>query len=70
MDAPAAAEAAQDEASPATPQQIASLHKLQVALGRPAVVPNDLTTEQAAAQIGELVRIFNSQSRGNRSQAR
>jgi hypothetical protein len=66
----ATAESAPEEASPATAQQIASLQKLQVALGRPAVVPSDLTTEQAAAQIGELVRIFNSQSRGNRTQAR
>ena len=66
----AVADPAAEEASPATPQQIASLQKLQIALGRSAVVSGDLTTEQAAAQISEMVRIFNSQSRTNRAQAR
>jgi hypothetical protein len=64
------ADPAAGSANPATPQQIASLQKLQIALGRPTEVPGDLTTEQAAAQISELVRIFNSQSRSNRAQAR
>jgi hypothetical protein len=48
----------------ATQQQIDKLHKLQVALGRPAIVSRDLSTEEAARQISELVRIFNAQSRG------
>ncbi len=66
----ATADPAAEESNPATPQQIASLQKLQVALGRTATVPGDLTTEQAAAQISELVRAFNAQSRSNRTQAR
>jgi hypothetical protein len=48
----------------ATQQQIDKLHKLQAALGRPAIVSRDLSTEEAARQISELVRIFNAQSRG------
>jgi hypothetical protein len=64
--------AAPEEAlTPATEQQIARLHKLQAALGRSAMVSSNLTSEEAAAQIGELVRIFNAQSRGTgRAQAR
>ncbi len=55
------------EGSPttATQQQIDRLHKLQAALGRPAIVSNDLSTEDAARQISDLVREFNSQSRGS-----
>jgi hypothetical protein len=59
----------QDVASPpstrATQQQIDRLHKLQAALGRPAIVSNDLSPEDAALQISELVRVFNAQSRGS-----
>jgi hypothetical protein len=54
----------------ATQQQIDRLLKLQTAIGRPAMVSQTLTSEEAAAQIRELVGIFNSQSRGGRSQAR
>lgn len=54
----------------ATQQQIDRLLKLQTAIGRAAMVPSDLTSEAAAAQIRELVGIFNAQSRGNRTQAR
>ncbi len=57
-------------AGAATQQQIDRLLKLQTAIGRSAMVPNDLTSEAAAAQIRELVGIFNAQSRGNRTQAR
>lgn len=56
--------------TPATQQQIDRLLKLQAAIGRPAMVPQDLSSEQAAAQIRELVGIFNAQSRGGRTQAR
>ena len=63
-------EAAGGESIAATPQQIDRLHKLQAALGRPAMVSSDLTAEQAKAQIIELVGIFNAQSRGGRQQAR
>jgi len=48
----------------ATPQQLDKLHKLQAALGRPAIVSSNLSTEEATRQIAELVRIFNAQSRG------
>ena len=66
---PARAEAAAGDdgagsSTRATQQQIDLLHKLQAALGRPAIVSNDLSTEDAARQITELVRIFNAQSRG------
>lgn len=54
----------------ASQQQIDRLLKLQTAIGRPAMVSQPLTSEEAAAQIRELVGIFNSQSRGGRSQAR
>jgi hypothetical protein len=67
---PAAVDADQAEPARATQQQIDRLLKLQTAVGRPAMVPQDLTSEQAAAQIRELVSIFNSQSRGARPQAR
>jgi len=66
---PARAEAAAGDdgagsSTRATQQQIDRLHKLQAALGRPAIVSNDLSTEDAARQITELVRVFNAQSRG------
>lgn len=51
---------------PATAQQLDRLVKLQAAVGRPAAVPSDLTFEQAAGRITELVRVFNSQARGSR----
>jgi hypothetical protein len=60
-----------DPAGVATQQQIDKLHKLQAALGRPAMVSSDLSSEEAARQIGELVRVFNAQAKaGARSQAR
>ena len=57
-------DAASGLGSRATQQQIDRLHKLQAALGRPAIVSNDLSTEDAARQISDLVREFNAQSRG------
>jgi hypothetical protein len=48
----------------ATQQQIDKLHKLQTALGRPAMVSNNLSSEEATRLIGELVRVFNAQARG------
>jgi hypothetical protein len=60
-----------DPAGVATQQQIDKLLKLQAALGRPAMVSNDLSSEEAARQISELVRVFNAQAKsGTRSQAR
>jgi hypothetical protein len=64
--AEAPAEEGRDSSSGyATQQQIDKLHKLQSALGRPAMVSSDLSSEEAARQISELVRVFNAQSRGN-----
>ncbi len=64
-------EAIDEPAGVATQQQIDKLHKLQAALGRPAMVSSDLSSEEAARQISELVRVFNAQARsGGRSQAR
>jgi hypothetical protein len=60
----AATDAGAGSSARATQQQIDRLHKLQAALGRPAIVSNDLSTEDAARQITELVRVFNAQSRG------
>jgi len=60
-----------DNPFPATQQQIDRLHKLQAALGQPAMVSSNLTSEEAAARIADLVRRFNAQSReASRSQAR
>lgn len=52
---------------PATEQQIARLTKLQTALGRPTEILGGLTQEAAAAQIAELVQLFNAQARQGRS---
>ncbi|MGH2390610.1 MAG: hypothetical protein ACRDIE_20615 [Chloroflexota bacterium] len=60
-----------DVAVPATQQQIDRLHKLQAALGQPAMVSSNMTSEEAATRIAELVRRFNAQSReASRPQAR
>lgn len=62
---------ASDLPVPATQQQIDRLHKLQAALGQPAMVSSNMTSEEAATRIAELVRRFNAQSReGSRPQAR
>jgi hypothetical protein len=62
---------ASDIPVPATQQQIDRLHKLQAALGQPAMVSSNMTSEEAATRIAELVRRFNAQSReGSRPQAR
>jgi hypothetical protein len=60
-----------DNPYPATQQQIDRLHKLQAALGQPAMVSSNLTSEEAAARIADLVRRFNAQSRvASRTQAK
>ena len=56
--------ATQADGTLANAQQRDRLAKLQAALGRPALTPADLTSEAAATQIAELVKIFNSQARG------
>lgn len=62
---------ASDLPVPATQQQIDRLHKLQAALGQPAMVSSNMTSEEAATRIAELVRRFNAQSReSSRPQAR
>jgi hypothetical protein len=62
---------ASDNQFSATQQQIDRLHKLQAALGQPAMVSSNLTSEEAAARIADLVRRFNAQSReASRTQAR
>lgn len=59
----AAPEESTPPANPPTQAQIDRLHKLQAALGQPAMVPSNLSTEDAAAKIAELVRRFNAQAR-------
>jgi hypothetical protein len=47
---------------PASTEQLQKLVKLHAALGRPANIPASIGQEAAAAQIAELVRIFNAQA--------
>jgi hypothetical protein len=54
-------------ADKATQQQIDKIHKLQAALGRPAMVANDITADDAVKEIGELVRLFNSQQKASKA---
>lgn len=51
---------------PATPQQLERLGKLLVALGKPAIVTDGLSFEDAATQIRDYVALFNSQARGGK----
>jgi len=50
-----------DEAQ-ASKEQIVKLVKLHAALGRTSSIPASISQEEAAAQIAELVRIFNAQA--------
>jgi hypothetical protein len=60
--APLEAAPAAEDRLPATPQQLDRLRKLQATLGRSHASDVDLNTTEAAAEIAELVRIFNAQS--------
>lgn len=56
-------EPGQVPANPPTQAQIDRLHKMQAALGQPAMVSSTLTSDEAAAKIADLVRRFNAQAR-------
>ena len=47
----------------ATQEQLSKIGKLQAVLGCPVSIVPNVTQEEAAAEIAELVKVFNAQSR-------